>query len=126
MTLQELVLLAPGNNSAFELTDKMSLNTLVESCNKIGKTRGVDLHETQMEELTLHFDENEIIVLKNVEYLDKSHELLYRLSGLLDLGSAYVFCVVSDKSKFNALQTDRYGPLYLRWFWIDDFNAITV
>jgi len=91
----------------------------------IGKTGYIDLAQADMESLSNHFSEFEIIVLTNVESLNEHHELLYRLSCLLDFADSYVQCVVSDINKFNKLQQDKAGPLYLRWFWINDFGIFS-
>lgn len=124
MDLEKLICMAPGTNSAFTLPDAITLNVLIEKCNLIGKTGFIDLTLVDMDSLSDQFSKFEIIVLANVEYLNEHAELLYRLSCLLDFDDPYVLCIVSDISKFNEIQHNKAGPLYLRWYWINDFGMI--
>ncbi|TWX69905.1 hypothetical protein ESZ36_08210 [Colwellia demingiae] len=122
MDLEELICKAPGTNSAFTLPNESTLLQLIEKCKLIGITGYIDLEKVDMGSLSDLFSEFEIIVLTNVETLNEHHELLYRLSCLLDFEEPYVLCVVSDINKFNKLQHNKAGPLYLRWYWINDFG----
>lgn len=122
MDLEKLICKAPATNSAFTLPNESTLDQLIEKCKLIGKTGYTDLEKVDMASLSDQFSEFEIIVLTNVESLNEHHELLYQLSCLLDFEEPYVLCVVSDIDKFNKLQHNKAGPLYLRWFWINDFG----
>ncbi len=122
MDLEKLICKAPGTNSAFTLPNESTLDQLIEKCKLIGITGYIDLEKVDMGSLSDQFPEFEIIVLTNVESLNEHHELLYRLSCLLDFEEPYVLCVVSDINKFNKLQHNKAGPLYLRWHWINDFG----
>jgi hypothetical protein len=115
---------APATNSAFTLPNESILDQLVEKCKLIGKTGYIDLAKVDMGSLSDLFSKFEIIVLTNVETLCEHHELLYRLSCLLDFEEPYVLCIVSDINKFNKLQHNVTGPLYLHWYWINDFGMI--
>ena len=125
MDLEKLICKAPGTNSAFTLPNESTLDQLIEKCKLIGKTGYIDLAKVDMGSLSDQFSEFEIIVLTNVESLNEHHELLYRLSCLLDFEEPYVLCVVSDINKFNKLQYNKAGPLYLRWYWINDFGIFS-
>lgn len=122
MDLEQLICKAPGTNLAFTLPNAITWDMLIEKCKLIGKTGYIDLAQVNMGTLSNHFSEFAIIVLTNVESLNEHHELLYRLSCLLDFEEPYVLCVVSDINKFNKLQHNKAGPLYLRWHWINDFG----
>jgi hypothetical protein len=122
MELEKLIWKAPGTNSAFTLPNAITLDMLIEKCKLIGKTGCIDLAQVEMGSLSDQFSKFEIIVLTNVESLNEHHELLYRLSCLLDFEVPYILCVVSDINKFNKLQHNKTGPLYLRWYWINDFG----
>jgi len=122
MELEKLICKAPGTNSAFTLPNTISLDLLIEKCKLIGKTSYIDLALVDKGSLSEQFSEFEIIVLTNVENLNEHHELLYQLSCLLDHGEPYVLYVVNDMNKFNLLQHNNAGPLYLRWYWLNDLS----
>ena len=122
--LEKLICMTPGTNSAFTLPDAITLNVLIEKCKFIGKTGFIDLAQVDMESLSEKFSKFEIIVLTNIENLNEHHKLLHRLSCLLDFDEPYVLCIVSDKRKFNKIQHNKTGPLYLRWYWINDLGMI--
>jgi hypothetical protein len=125
MDLEKLICKVPGTNSVFTLPNESTLDQLIEKCKLIGKTSYIDLTKVDMGSLSDQFSEFAIIVLTNVERLNEHHELLYRLSCLLDFEEPYVLCVVSDINKFNKLQHNKAGPLYLRWYWINDFGIFS-
>jgi hypothetical protein len=125
MVLEKLICKAPGTNSAFTLPSEITLDQLIEKCNLIGETGYIDLVKVDMGSLSDQFSEFEIIVLTNIESLNEHHELLYRLSCLLDFEEPYVLCVVSDINKFNKLQHNKAGPLYVSWYWINDFGIFS-
>lgn len=122
MNLEKLIQGAPGSNAAFILPDSSTLDGLIEQCRLVGKTGYIDVKKVNVASLIRQFSEYEIVVLTNLENLNDKHELLYCLSCLLDLEEPYVMCIVNEKNKFIKLQYDHSGPLYLRWFWFDDFG----
>ncbi len=122
MELEKLICNLPGTNSAFTLPNTISLDMLIEKCKLIGKTSYIDLAQVDMGFLSEQFSKFEIIVLTNVESLKEDHELLYQLSCLLDHEEPYVLYVVEDMNKFNLLQHNNAGPLYLRWYWLNDLS----
>jgi hypothetical protein len=122
MNLEELIHKSPAANAAFRLPDVITLERLIEQCNLVGKTVYIDVTQVDIASLREQFSEYEIVVLTNVESLNDEHALLYSLSTLLDYQETFVLCIVNDTKKFNHIQYDKLGALYLRWFLIDDFE----
>lgn len=124
MLLQKLIYMAPISNCAFLLSDKACVNKLIKECEKIDKTVFLDLITITPAELGEAFNNFQIVIIDNMDELDRRDKLLYRLSCLLDADEPYVFCRVKNKEKFNALQGDKEGPLFRRWFWLDDISKL--
>lgn len=122
MNLEELIHKSPATNAALRLPDVSTLEHLIEQCNLIGKTCYIDVTQVDRTSFSRQFSEYEIVVLTNVESLNDEHALLYRLSTLLDYQEPFVLCIVNDTKKFNHIQYDKSGALYLRWHWIDNFE----
>lgn len=122
MNLEDIIYRTPGGNTAFKLPDAITLGGLIEQCKLIRKTGYIDVTQADISSLKRQFSEYQIVVLTNVENLSNRHGLIYCLSSLLDFEEPYVLCVVSELKKFNNIQYDRSGALYLRWFWLEDFG----